>query len=142
MNIVRQMIEQTAHALKDSGLPPTTSQLQELHDTISILTGGVEALNDDSQRLSNESLRLQVYLHTLAEQAALAKVSIQDSHSFVDGVKQNVDLLSQDVSSLKDKVDDMQHVSFDGTFVWKINNVAEKMGECSISRDRRTFATL
>jgi hypothetical protein len=39
------------------------------------------------------------------------------------------------VSSLKDKINDMQTVSYDGTFVWKIDKVAEKMGKYLASTD-------
>ncbi|CAF4555534.1 unnamed protein product, partial [Rotaria sp. Silwood2] len=42
-------------------------------------------------------------------------------------VKSNQEILQQDVASLKQKVDDMQYVSYDGTLIWKITNFHEKM---------------
>jgi hypothetical protein len=44
-------------------------------------------------------------------------------------VKHNQDILNQDLISLKEKIDDMQNVSYDGTFVWKITSFKEKMSK-------------
>ncbi|CAF4772212.1 unnamed protein product, partial [Rotaria sp. Silwood2] len=43
------------------------------------------------------------------------------------GVKPNQEILQQDVASLKQKIDDMQYVSYDGTLIWKITSFLEKM---------------
>jgi hypothetical protein len=54
---------------------------------------------------------------------------VEESHSFLQGVKHNQDILNQDLASLKEKINDMQYVSYDGTFVWKITNFKEKMSK-------------
>jgi chromosome segregation ATPase len=108
---------------------PATAQAQELYETLNILTGGMEALNDDGQRLNNESLQSQIKLQTLAEDFSQVKISVEESHSFLQGVKHNQDILNQDLASLKEKINDMQYVSYDGTFVWKITNFKEKMSK-------------
>jgi len=41
----------------------------------------------------------------------------------------NQTILQQDVASLKQKNDDIQGISDDGTLTWKITNFAEKMGK-------------
>jgi predicted nucleic acid-binding Zn-ribbon protein len=138
LQIVRQMRTQSADAQMDldssrtttaTTSDPATAQLQELYETLNILTGGIEALNDDGQRLSNESLQSQIKLQTLAEDFSQAKLSVEESHSFLEGVKHNQDILNQDLASLKEKINDMQYVSYDGTFVWKITNFKEKMSK-------------
>jgi hypothetical protein len=35
---------------------------------------------------------------------------------------------NQDSTSLKEKINDMQYVSYDGTLIWKITKFQEKMG--------------
>jgi hypothetical protein len=75
--------------------------------------------NHDGQCLSNESFQDQ----------NTVQLSVQESHSFLEGVKHNQDIINQDLSSLKEKVNDMQYVSYDGTFVWKITNFKEKMSK-------------
>jgi predicted nucleic acid-binding Zn-ribbon protein len=86
-------------------------------------------LNDDGQRLSNESLQSQLKLQVLSEEATNVKISIEESQGFLQGVKHNQDIVSQDLTSLKEKLDDMQYVSYDGTLVWKITNFQEKMSK-------------
>jgi hypothetical protein len=56
------------------------------------------------------------------------QLSVEESHGFLQGVKHNQDILNQDLISLKENIDDMQNVSYDGTFVWKITSFKEKMG--------------
>jgi chromosome segregation ATPase len=138
MKVVLQMRSQLLDTRMDTDLSqttttttndPTLAQLQEIHDTLNILSGGIETLNDDGQRLSNESLQSQIKLQTLTEEFLHVKESVEESRNFLEGVKQNQDILNQDFSSLKDKINDMQYVSYDGSFVWKITNFQEKMSE-------------
>jgi chromosome segregation ATPase len=136
--VVHQMRSQLINTQMDTDLPPTTTtaaaskpvttQLQDVYEIVNILSGGIETLNDDQQRLSNESLQIQIQLQTLTEDFPQIKSSEEESHSFLKGVEHNQNILSQDLSSLKEKINDMQYVSYDGAFVWKITNFKEKMG--------------
>jgi chromosome segregation ATPase len=139
MKVVRQMKSQLINTQMDTDVPPTTTttaaaskpgttQLQDIYEIVNILSGGIEALNDDQQRLSNESLQIQIQLQTLTKDFPQIKSSEEESHSLLKGVEQNQNILSQDVSSLKEKINDMQYVSYDGAFLWKITNFKEKMG--------------
>jgi hypothetical protein len=108
------------------------------HTTTSIsgdvLTGGLQALNEDVQRLSSESLSLHNMLDVFTKDFAKRKLIIQEQNEFLDGLKRNQEILSQDVASIKQKIEDLQSVSYDGTYTWKISNFAEKMGEIIINR--------
>jgi hypothetical protein len=97
-----------------------------------MIAGGIQVLNDDAQRLSNESLRLHIGTEGLNRDLAALKLSIQEENAFLDGIKPNQEILNQDVASLKQKVDDMQSISYDGTFIWKITSFKEKMSKFSI----------
>jgi hypothetical protein len=108
---------------------PTINHLQEIYETLNILSGGIETLNDDGQRVSNQSLQSQIKLQALAEDFSQVKVCVEESQSFLGGVKNNESIHHQDLSSLKEKINDMQYVSYDGSFVWKITNFREKMSK-------------
>jgi hypothetical protein len=114
-------------------LPQTTEdatiQLQEIYETVNILSGGVEALNDDLQRLHSESISHQHALDPLTQDFSILKISIQEQSAFLDGVKINQEILQQDLVSMEQKVNDMKTNSYDGTFIWKINNMQEKIGQ-------------
>ncbi|CAF1222580.1 unnamed protein product [Rotaria sordida] len=136
MKIVRQMLSQLVDRSMNNDLPrittagdcnPATIQLQELYEMFDILTGGIETLNNDQQRLSNESLQIQIILPTLTEELSKVRLSVEESNGFLKGVKHNQDILNQDLESLQEKINDLQYVSYDGTLVWKISNFKEKL---------------
>jgi chromosome segregation ATPase len=109
-----------------------SAPLQEVYQTIDMLAGAMQALNEDAQRLSNESVRLHVQAEELNRNFAALKLSIQEDDAFLNGFKPNQEILNQDVSSLKQKVEDMESVSYDGSLIWKITAFKEKMSKVSI----------
>ncbi len=109
-----------------------STQMQEIYETINMLASGIQTLNDDTQRLSSDSIRLQTSIESLTQDFATLKLSVQEQNAFLDGIKPNQEILQQDVASLKQKVDDMQYVSYDGTLIWKITNFREKMSKFSL----------
>src|SRR5580693_5584734 len=89
LKIVHQMRSQLLGTQMETDLPRATTatvsdrataQILELYETLNILAGGVETLNDDGQRLSNESLQNQIRLQTLAEDLSQVKLSVEESH--------------------------------------------------------------
>ncbi|CAF4856819.1 unnamed protein product [Rotaria sp. Silwood1] len=107
----------------------TSAQLQEICETIDILAGGIGTLNEDIQRLCTESLHIQNVTDSLTKDFTTLQLSVQEQNSFLDGIKPNQEILHQDVASLKQKVEHMKYVSYDGTFIWKITAVKEKMSK-------------
>ena len=103
--------------------------IQEIYEIINILAAGIETLNDDTLRLSGDSIRLQSSMEYLRQDYSSLKLSIQEQSAFLDGIKPNQEILQQDVASLKQKVVDMQYVSYDGTLIWKITGFKEKIGK-------------
>ncbi|CAF2958138.1 unnamed protein product, partial [Rotaria sp. Silwood2] len=117
-----------------------STQWQEIYETINILASGIQTLDDDTQRLSSESIRLQSSIESLTQDFSSIKLSIQEQSSFLDGIKPNQEILQQDVASLKEKIDDMQYVSYDGTFIWKITNFHEKMMDAQSERQTSIYS--
>jgi hypothetical protein len=123
-------------------LPHTTTslpgdvntQLKEADETVDVLTGGLQALVEDEQRLSSESLQLHNMLDVLTKDFAKLKLSIQEQNGYLDQLRPNQEILSQDVASIKQKIEDLQFVSYDGTYIWKIPNFTERMGEIFINK--------
>ncbi|CAF1072303.1 unnamed protein product [Rotaria sordida] len=147
--VVHQILSQLNDRQIDSDLSritsagdcnPATAQLQELYEMLNILSGGIETLNSDQQRLSNESLQTQITLPTLTEELSRVKLSIEESNDFLEGVKHNQDILKQDLASLQEKISDLQHVSHDGTFVWRITNFKEKMIDVQSERQTSIYS--
>jgi hypothetical protein len=139
IKVVRQMKSQLLDSQMDidpsrattttTASDPATAQALEVYEPLNIWTARVKALKNDGQRLSNESLQSQIRLQALIEETSKVQLSVEESHGFLQGVKHNQDILSQDLTSLKEKINDMQYVSYDGTLVWKITNFQEKMSK-------------
>ncbi|CAF1376599.1 unnamed protein product [Rotaria sp. Silwood1] len=108
------------------------AQYQEVYETADILVGGIQTLNEDTQRLSYESVKIQNSIDALTGDIPILKLSIQEQNIFLDGLKINQDILQQDVLSLKQKLEDMQFISYDGTLTWKITKFKEKMSKIDI----------
>ena len=92
-------------------------------------TTKTEALVNDNQNLTIEASKQQEKRKQIEEQSSTMKLSAEESQSFLPGFKYNQDALQQEVMSLKESVDDMKYVSYDGTFIWKISNFKEKMSK-------------
>ncbi|CAF3290633.1 unnamed protein product [Rotaria sp. Silwood2] len=120
---------------------PAIVQFEELHEMLNILVGGIETLTNDTQRLANESLQIQTVLPKLPEDLLDVKSSSEESNAFLEGAKQNHAILYQDLLSLKEKTNDMQFVSYDGTIVWKITNFQEKMIDAQSERQTSIYSS-
>ncbi|CAF3840763.1 unnamed protein product [Rotaria sordida] len=149
MKVVRQMLLQLSGRQVDNDLSqittartsnPGTAQLQELFEMLNILSGVIETLNNNRERLSSESLQFQVTIPTLTEELSKVKLSIEESNAFLEGVKHNQDILNQDLASLQEKINDFQYVSYDGTLVWKITNFQEKMLDAQCERQTSIYS--
>jgi chromosome segregation ATPase len=114
-------------------------QLEYIKAMIDTLAGGIEVLNDDLQRLNDESLQQSQLIETTDQDLAMLKTSCEESNANLDGLNTNMIILEQHCSSLKQKVEESQSISYDGTLIWKITNVQEKMSKdinfltCSIN---------
>lgn len=139
-DILQKIIHEKNQPSTNIDISPTTTTtttangasaapLKELYEMVYTLAGGVEALNGDGQRLNDEALQSQVQLQTLTENIKKIQFSVEESHGFLQGVKHNQEIGHQEVTSLKEEINDMQYVSYDGTYVWKIRNFREKMSK-------------
>ncbi|CAF2887847.1 unnamed protein product [Rotaria sp. Silwood2] len=149
LNVVRRMKTQFDDRQMDIDLPRTTtdeacnpakSQIEELYDMLNILVGGVETLTNDEQRLTNESLEIQTILPTLTDELSKVKLSVEESNGFLEAVKHNHAILNQDLLSLQEQVNDLQCVSYDGAFVWKITSFLEKMIDAQSERQTSFYS--
>jgi chromosome segregation ATPase len=105
------------------------NQLEELYETISVLASGINTLNEDTQRLNTELVEHETKLQSLIENVSKVKIAVEEENALLERNTQNLGLLDKDLVSLQEKIDDMQYVSYDGTFTWKITNFQEKMSK-------------
>ncbi|CAF1097761.1 unnamed protein product [Rotaria sordida] len=112
-----------------------TAQLKEVNERLNMWVGGIEILTNDEQHLAHDLLQMPITLSTLTEESSNVKSSIEELNAFLGGVKHN-----QDLSLVQENIDDLQHVSYDGTFVWKITNFQEKMIDTLAERQTSIYS--
>ncbi len=99
-----------------------------LQDMIRVISNRVNVVSNDQQRLDAEVRHSQNSLQTVTENLFLMKESCEDIASRARGLKNTEDLLAQQIWSLKQVVHNALSTSFDGTYIWKITGVREKLG--------------
>ncbi|CAF1258259.1 unnamed protein product [Rotaria sordida] len=117
-----------------------TIPLQEIDDTVNVLSDGIETLDSDIQRVNTESIHHKNTLDSLIPQLSTLKISIEEENKVLDSIKINQEVLQQDVESMGQKLNDMKMSSYDGTFVWKINDVQEKMAAAQSDRQTSIYS--
>ncbi|CAF1189140.1 unnamed protein product [Didymodactylos carnosus] len=116
------------------------SQLQQLYETLTTVTKNFQPLNEDSIRLSTESLRQQNLLQACQNEINLIKQSKVEIDSYIAGIGPNQEILQQELDSVKQKVEDLQCISYDGTFTWKISNISEKITDAQSERQTSIYS--
>ncbi|CAF1107178.1 unnamed protein product [Rotaria sordida] len=66
-------------------------------------------------------------MESLTQEISSIKLSVEEQRAVLDGVQVNQEILQHDVALLKEKIDDMQYVSYDGILTWKVTKFHEKM---------------
>lgn len=106
----------------------STDQLQEIDRTINVLSTGIEVLNEDLKRIGNEYVQCQNELLPVLQKLPMIKKSIDEENTFVDSMKPNQENIEREILSTTQKFNEIKTVSYDGTYIWKISNVQERMG--------------
>lgn len=97
-------------------------------ETINILTTGIETLQEELQQIGDQALQQSQMVEKTEQNMVTVKSSIEESDATLQAQKTNLDILNQSLQTLKQEVEESQYTSYDGTLVWKISNVQEKMG--------------
>ncbi len=87
-------------------------------------------LNNDQQRIRGELCSAQRLLQVVSKELSSFRSSAEDNISIVNGMTIINDFSHQEILSLKQMEENRMVTSFDGTFLWKITCVEEKIGKC------------
>ncbi|CAF4822901.1 unnamed protein product [Rotaria sp. Silwood1] len=116
--------------------------LQQLFETTDILSGGINVLNDDIQRLYSESLHHQTSLRSLSEESSKLKIAIEETHSSIDAHQINQKILEESLNSLRQQVEDQKNSFTDGKLIWKITNVQQKIADAQCERQVSIYSPI
>jgi hypothetical protein len=125
---IRETVSSSTPASTNVDINPQT---QEIWTAMNMLATGIQTLNENRERLINEINRLNSSIVSLITDFETLRLSIQEHNTVLNGIQHNQEILQQDVPLSRQTVDDMQDISYDGTLIWRIPNVCEKMSEFS-----------
>ncbi|CAF1474887.1 unnamed protein product, partial [Didymodactylos carnosus] len=117
-----------------------SSQLQQYYEQLTVVTRGIPSLSDDTIRLSSESLRHQHLAQSCQNQTNQIKESFAETETDINVIKLNREILQQEISSMKQKIDDSQSLAYDGTLTWKTSNVSDKMADAQSERQTSIYS--
>ncbi|CAF1469762.1 unnamed protein product, partial [Didymodactylos carnosus] len=115
-------------------------QEKQTYETLTALTADIQTLSEDSIRLNIELLSHKNVLGLFHNGTNQLKQSIVEIDSYSRGISWNQEMLQQEISSVKQNVEDLQSISYDGTLTWKISNVSEKMADAESERQTSIYS--
>jgi chromosome segregation ATPase len=125
--IIQQILSNIAH-FPYSKNDERSDLLSEIQDKIAIVSNNLNKLKNDQKRLRDRLSRSQSSLQVLAQNLSSCEISFEEHSSLINGLKINESLYRQEVWSLKKKIEEQRLTSFDGTLIWKIPCLDEKIG--------------
>jgi chromosome segregation ATPase len=105
------------------------NEFEHFYEMIDLLSLGIGTLNEDLTRLNSESLQQTQSLETADKVISKIQLSTEESNSMLEGMNTNLNILRQDLLSLKQRYENRQVTSYDGTLIWKIGQFQEKMSK-------------
>ncbi|CAF2892518.1 unnamed protein product [Rotaria sp. Silwood2] len=102
--------------------------LQQLFETMDIVISGLNVLNDDTQRLTSESFQYQRSIQSLSEDVFRLNTAIKETHSSINDHINSQQIIEEGLTSLQQQLDDQKNISHNGTLIWKITNIQQKIG--------------
>ncbi|CAF3622445.1 unnamed protein product [Rotaria sp. Silwood1] len=112
-----------------------TALFQELCEILDILSHNINILNNDEQaQLNNVLLQCQTKFPTLTLNFLRSKLSVQQSNNDSNESTINYEIIKESLTSLKKTIENLQHISQDGTFIWKVTHVREQIVEAKSER--------
>ena len=112
----------------------TDLQSQLIEDDLSSMIPafhyGTQIIGEDLQRLNGESIELLNRVQSLPDRLSTIAIAVEEESASSEATRYSTMMLEQEIKSMNETVQDLQHVSYDGTLIWRITGVKEKMSMC------------
>ena len=140
--MLQSLLDQShPHCGHKSSVSPRAEEVEDINETINLLAGALSCLNDDTTQVHSQVTRMQ---HQLAEQRAQVEQmrhAVQNNAGMYEALQLNEQMLQSELESARQLVEDASSRSFDdGTFTWKITDVAQKMLDAKANRTTSIYS--
>jgi TNF receptor-associated factor 2 len=121
-----------------------TAHLHEYYEILSTSTESIEKQHDEILRLDSDLFLLNNQQLTLVEDIDNTKVESLLQKDYIEAISNNQNVLTQDCTSLRQQTEHenpgTKHHILDGTMIWKICNVREKMYDSQSERQTSIYS--
>jgi hypothetical protein len=125
----------------NSTLSSDEENYSEIADSLAILTDGLSCLHDDNVQLHDSHVKIQSHLLDQHKQIVQLKSSIEESVQLVQASQINNNILQTEIETMKQKMMDLWgQSSNDGTFIWKITNVGQKIRDAMAEQQTSIYS--
>ena len=104
------------------------NEVQQILQGLEHLSEGIDRFGHDIQRLDNENLFHQNALISSRRDVLPLTKAIEEKQFAVERAKATDEMLERDLLSIRQTVEEIALHPFDGTFIWKITQIREKLG--------------
>ena len=122
-------VSATANSSSCTSIEHRLAGVKELKSTLEILAKGFHVIDDDVQRLSNESVAQRNVLSTLIRESSALKVSVEEQTLGQNQIVSHQEMTTNEFQSMSKSLKQMNLISRDRTFMWRIEHVAQKIGQ-------------
>ncbi|CAF2753029.1 unnamed protein product [Rotaria sp. Silwood2] len=113
----------------------------EILPSINILAEGISCLHDDNVQIHNNFVQVLSKIVEQQKQIEKVKNSIEETSQMLYVADMNNKILQTQVETLKQTISDCSSTSSnDGSYVWKISNVSEKLADAIADRQTSIYS--
>ncbi|CAF1166699.1 unnamed protein product [Didymodactylos carnosus] len=116
------------------------AEVNKCHDTITVLSQGIQSLSNDTTRLGAESFRHQNSIQSAFSDVNQLKLSIKETDNYLAAIAPNQEMMQEQLSSIKQKVEETELSFYDGTLTWKVADISNKMADAQSERQTSIYS--
>ena len=102
---------------------------KELKDSLQVLSTAIQQSSENQERLRNQCTENERNLKALAEDSSVSRKTIEDESVVLQKILNDQQISQNDIVSIQEKISDMNSASTDGTLIWRITNVKQRIGK-------------
>ena len=138
MKAIESYVRQLHVAPKSS---PNKVGYFDIVDCVGMLAENISSLHDDYVQIHRNVLQLHNHLSKQQSQIEQLKDSIEESSKFIDATQININALQTEIDTLQQTAMDLSfQLSSDGSFIWRITDVAQKINDAISERQISVYS--
>ena len=103
-------------------------RLQQIGQSLDVLSNGVDVLSEDQQRITAESINHHRVLDNCGKDFAKLKALNEEQNAVVNQIIGSQHTTENDLQSVREKINQTKATLSDGTLLWQIDQFDRKLG--------------